>query len=67
MEDIDLNGAATMHDPVSVVFQAPTAVELSGLAAGSGVSTVALPSLLAALLAAGAAALVVDRRRRSAA
>jgi hypothetical protein len=67
LEDIDLSGAATMHDPVSVVFQAPTAVELSGLAADGGPGSLALPSLLAALLAAGAAALLVDRRRRSAA
>jgi hypothetical protein len=67
LEDVDLNGAATMHDPVSVVFQAPTAVELSGLAADGGPGSLALPSLLAALLAASAAALLVDRRRRSAA
>jgi hypothetical protein len=67
LEDVDLNGAATLHGPVSVVFQAPTAVALDTLAADAGAGTLALPWLLAALLAAGAAALLVDRRRRNAA
>ena len=35
LEDVDLNGAATRHGPVSAVFQGPTAVELSNLHAGS--------------------------------
>ena len=33
LEDMDLSGAATLHGPVSVTFQAPTAVTLSGLTA----------------------------------
>ncbi len=65
LEDVDLNGAATLHGPVSVAFQAPTAVELDTLAASGGAGALALPGLLAALLAAGAAALLVDRRRRN--
>jgi hypothetical protein len=62
LEDIDLSGAATMHDPVSVVFQAPTAVELDILAADGGQGSQALLYILAALLVVGAA-LVAYRRR----
>ncbi len=68
LEDMDLNGAATLHGPVSVVFQAPTAVERQRAGGRRRrPAPLALPSLLAALLVAGAAALLVDRRRRSAA
>jgi hypothetical protein len=62
LEDIDLSGAATMHDPVSVVFQAPTAVELDTLAADVGQGSKALLWVLAALLVVGMA-LAAYRRR----
>jgi hypothetical protein len=35
LEDVDLSGATTMHGPVSATLQAPTAVRLAGLEAGS--------------------------------
>lgn len=58
LEAIDLNGAATLFDPVSVVFQAPTAVTLSQMDATSGVGSSPWVAALAALvfLALGAAA-----------
>jgi hypothetical protein len=62
LEDISLSGAATLHGPVSVAYQAPTAVTLSGMAADGGPMSGALPWLAAALLAAGVA-LVVWRRK----
>jgi hypothetical protein len=62
LEDIDLSGAATMHGPVSVVYQAPTAVELDTLAADGGQGSKALLWVLAALLAVGMA-LAAYRRR----
>ena len=54
LESIDLNGVATMHGPVSVVFTVPTAVTLSEMAA-SPVAGSALPMVGAtlALLLAG--------------
>jgi protocatechuate 3,4-dioxygenase beta subunit len=66
MEDIDLSGAATMHGPVSVVYQAPTAVTLSSVQADGGQTGSATLMLLAGLLAA-AGAVVVYRRRNTAA
>ena len=71
LEDVDLNGAATMHGPVSVDFVVPTAVTLSSVQAGPGLDTLrysthaagagALPWLW---IAAGAgAALALGRRR----
>ena len=36
LEDVDLNGATTLHGPVSVVYQAPTAVTLAAMQAGGG-------------------------------
>ena len=53
LEDISLSGAATLHGPVSVVYQAPTAVTLSGMAADDGQSTAVLLWLAAVLLVAG--------------
>jgi hypothetical protein len=47
MEDIDLSGAATMHGPVSVVYQAPTAVTLSSVQADGGQTGSATLALLA--------------------
>lgn len=35
LEDVDLNGAATLHGPVGVTVNAPTAVTLSSLEAGN--------------------------------
>ncbi len=62
LEDVDLNGATTLHGPVSVVFVAPTAVTLSGLEAASP-TPLAGPWWLAAVATALAAAAVVWRRR----
>jgi hypothetical protein len=64
LEDVDLNGATTLHGPVSVVFVAPTAVTLSGLAASSP-TPLAAPWWLAAVAAALAAAAAVVWRRRT--
>ncbi|HSN77605.1 MAG TPA: SdrD B-like domain-containing protein, partial [Anaerolineae bacterium] len=36
LEDIDLSGSVTLHDPVSVVFQAPTVVALTSLGTEPG-------------------------------
>ena len=36
LEAVNLNGAATMFEPVSVTFQTPTAVALSVLSADAG-------------------------------
>lgn len=63
LEDVDLNGATTLHGPVSVVFTAPTAVTLSGLAASSPTPLAALWWLMAVATALAAAAAVVWRRR----
>jgi len=60
---VDLNGATTLHGPVSATVQAPTAVTLGGLEAGS--PTAWQPWLLAALasaLALSAAAWTIGRR-----
>ncbi|MER2600638.1 MAG: ExeM/NucH family extracellular endonuclease [Caldilineales bacterium] len=35
LEDVDTQGIATLHGPISVVYNVPTAVELSGLHAAS--------------------------------
>ena len=64
LEDVDFNGATTMHAPVSVVFGSPTAVLVSGLEASSSTAPSALPMLLAALLAVGSAFAWRRRRRR---
>lgn len=61
VEDVDMNGAATLHGPVSVTYVAPTAVTLSQLRARAGSGNVALWVLPAALLAVGG--LAVWRRR----
>jgi hypothetical protein len=65
LEDVDLNGATTMHGPVSVDYVGPTAVTLGGLQAGSAGS--AWPMLLAgALLALLAPLAAAGLRRRQA-
>ncbi len=64
LEDLDLSGASSLHGPVSVVFQAPTAVTLGGLTASAGALPTAAP-LAASVLAATAAAWLAIRRARS--
>jgi hypothetical protein len=62
LEDVELNGVATMHGPVSVDFVAPTAVTLSSVAASPAAGAGVLPWLL--VVAAAGAALGVSRMRR---
>ncbi len=65
LEDVDLNGATTLHGPVSVVYQAPTAVTLAEMQAGGGhqqtplglLAWLALMLLIAASALAGICAL----------
>ncbi len=62
LEDVDLNGATTLHGPVSVEFSAPTAVTLGSVnAQGSDPS---LPSTVVVLVALAALTVVASRRRR---
>jgi len=66
LEDVDLNGATSLHGPVSATLQAPTAVTVTALqadAANPG-SVTTLGALAAALIAA-AGALGVRRRSRA--
>ncbi|HSN77113.1 MAG TPA: SdrD B-like domain-containing protein [Anaerolineae bacterium] len=63
LEDIDLSGATALHGPVSVVFQAPTAVTLSALDADAGPGAAPWMVLLALLALIAAAMVVVNRRR----
>ncbi len=65
LEDIALNGATTLHGPVSVTFQTPTAVALTGMNAGPSAPAAALPALLV-LLAAYAALMAAAAVRRRA-
>ncbi len=60
LEDVDVNGVATLHGPVSVAYAVPTAVTLDGVQAGSGARTT--PWLLL-LLIAGAAVVSWQVRR----
>ena len=66
LESIDLNGVATMHLPVSVVFTVPTAVTLNEMAASpmvdSALPTVGAMLVMLLLLASG---LVVAQQRRA--
>jgi hypothetical protein len=59
LEDIDLSGATSLHGPVSVAIQAPTAVALAGFDAGSNGHAVdwAAPLLLLAIAIATGATL----------
>lgn len=64
LEDVDIHGAATRHGPMSVDFTAPTAVQVTALAASSA------PGLfpgwlagLAVLLTILIAGTVIGRRR----
>ncbi len=66
LEDVDLNGATSLHGPVSATLQAPTAVTLDALqaqAANPG-SVTTWGALVAALIAA-AGVLGVRRRSRA--
>ena len=63
VEDVDINGAATMHGPVSVDFAVPTAVTLNDVQASSVAASMPLTGVLLALLASlvGAVALLPRR------
>ncbi|MER2600636.1 MAG: hypothetical protein ABTQ73_14045 [Caldilineales bacterium] len=64
LEDVDINGRATLHGPVSAMLQGPTAVELSSLQTASRAGT--LPAwLLVSLLAVLTLGAVVWRERRN--
>jgi hypothetical protein len=56
LEDVDVNGATTLHGPVSVVYQTPTAVTLADVQATSRPQAAAPLLTLLALLAATALA-----------
>ncbi|HSN78566.1 MAG TPA: hypothetical protein VL334_26145, partial [Anaerolineae bacterium] len=47
LEDLDLGGTATLHGPISVTLDDPTAVTLSGMTAGQTLASASMP--LAAL------------------
>jgi pullulanase len=64
LEDVDLSGAATLHGPVSVRYQTPTAVTLSSVQAASAAAP-AWPAWLALLLAGWLAGLAAWRRREA--
>ena len=65
VEDVDVNGATTMHGPVSVDFSVPTAVEVAQLTAGSPrAAGPTWPAALAVLVAALGSATWVARRRK---
>jgi uncharacterized repeat protein (TIGR01451 family) len=63
LEDVDLNGAATLHGPVSAVFLAPTAVALGALDADAGQGALPWMAMLAGLALIAAATILVIRRR----
>jgi len=66
VEDLAVNGAATLHGPVSVDYGAPTAVTLSAITAAPGPASTTLPMAAAplALLLLLAGALGVQRRKQ---
>ena len=65
VEDVDVNGATTMHGPVSVDFSVPTAVEVTDLAASSSRAVFpGWPAGLAALLGALSSTILLTWRRR---
>jgi hypothetical protein len=67
LEAVDLDGAPTRFDPVSVTFQVPTAVTAGPLAADSGTANAAaLPGVALALLLALAATTLLRRHQDAA-
>ncbi|HRI57271.1 MAG TPA: hypothetical protein PK170_09260, partial [Anaerolineae bacterium] len=72
LEDVDLNGATTLHGPVSVEVVTPTAVTLGGVSASPGLDTLhystaaALPALSWLAVVAGAGVALALGRRRTA-
>lgn len=66
LQDIDLSGATTLHGPVSVTTQAPTAVTLSSLNAAGDTASAPLWLLGLAVLALAVMAGFVLARRRGA-
>lgn len=67
LEDVDVNGATTLHGPVSATVLAPTAVDLAGMTAQADGPVVPLPAW--GIVFAGVAALAgafSARRRNSA-
>ena len=66
LEDVDLNGATSLHGPVSATLQAPTAVTLDALEAEAAApGSVTTWGALAAALIAAAGVLGVRRRSRA--
>ncbi len=65
LEDVDLNGATSLHGPVSATLPAPTAVTLDALHAQAAIPDgVSIWSVLVASLIAAAGAIGVRRRAR---
>ncbi|MEZ4770588.1 MAG: hypothetical protein R2844_19465 [Caldilineales bacterium] len=62
LEDVDLNGATTLHGPVSAALQAPTAVRLDALETQAAAPGAPWGALVAAMIAAAG---VLRVRRRS--
>jgi hypothetical protein len=66
LEDVDLNGATSLHGPVSATLQAPTAVTVTALEAQAATpGSVTIWGALAAALIAAAGVLGVRRRSRA--
>jgi len=66
LEDVDLNGATTLHGPVSVTFQTPTAITLAGMEAGGALAAAPGLPLWSVLLAAALSVALAARRRAQA-
>ncbi len=65
LEDVDLNGATSLHGPVSATLQAPTAVTVAALEAQAATPGVTPWGALVASLLAAAGALATRRRWRA--
>jgi hypothetical protein len=65
LEDVSLDGATTLHGPVSATVQVPTAVTLSGITASAG-AVAGLPSLSLWVAVGAGLALGLSRLRRRA-
>jgi len=61
LEDVSLNGATTLHGPVSATVQTPTAVTLSRVSASPAAGVAGLPWLV--VVAGAGVALALGRRR----